>query len=242
MLSVPSTWPWPDGLLVPKAHAAGELAQLVLRDARHDRQAELAVLLDGVDAVVLEDHGHAVSQQVARVGDAVHGVAGKARDFLGNDEVKAPGLGILDHALKADAALGADAGDALVHIALHERPVWVCGDLIGKILDLVGIGKRLLLGIRGDARVKGHPQRDLPNIRVLELLPNGEDVHGVPPTPSRVFPYSISRLEQACKLYEKSDFLPNLSHIFSISAFSSSTIRTKKEGIPLTNTCAQSSV
>src|SRR5699024_10099983 len=47
-------------LLMAEFHAARELTQFVLRYRGHYREAQLAVLVEGVDVVVLEEHTHAV--------------------------------------------------------------------------------------------------------------------------------------------------------------------------------------
>ena len=45
----------PDGLLVAKADAAGELAQLILGDGGHDSKPQLSVLVQRIDVVILEE-------------------------------------------------------------------------------------------------------------------------------------------------------------------------------------------
>ena len=47
-------------LLMAEFHAARELPELVLRYRRHYREAQLAVLVERVDVVVLEEHAHSV--------------------------------------------------------------------------------------------------------------------------------------------------------------------------------------
>ena len=51
-------------------------------------------------------------------GQAVDGIAGKAADGLGDDEIDFPGQRISHHGLEALAVLGAGTGDALIRVAV----------------------------------------------------------------------------------------------------------------------------
>ena len=99
-----------DGLAEAELQPLGELAHLVLGYAGHDHQAKLAVCVQGVDVVVLEEHAYAVVQKLLGVLDAVQGGAGEAGDLLGDDEVEAPCLGVPDHSQEAVPPLGGGAG------------------------------------------------------------------------------------------------------------------------------------
>ena len=46
-------------LLMAEFDAAGQLAQFILRDAGHDGEAQLGVLVEGVNVVVLEENAYA---------------------------------------------------------------------------------------------------------------------------------------------------------------------------------------
>ena len=50
-----------DGLLVTEFHTRGQLAQLVLRDRRHDGQAQFGILIECVDVVILKKYAHAAA-------------------------------------------------------------------------------------------------------------------------------------------------------------------------------------
>ena len=61
------------------------------------------------DAVIQELLGDAGFLEPADSGQTVHRVLGKPADVIGHDEIDFPGQRILDHALEALSALGADA-------------------------------------------------------------------------------------------------------------------------------------
>ena len=77
--------------------------------------------------------------QLSDGGQAVDGIAGKAADGLGDDEINFPGQRISHHGLEALAVLGAGAGDALIGIDLHEFPVVPRLYVLGVIVDLCPI-------------------------------------------------------------------------------------------------------
>ena len=79
-----------DGLPETELQPLGQLAHLVLSHPGHDHQPELAVGVQGVDVVVLEQYPHVVFQQLLSVLDAVQRRTGKAGDLLRDDEVKPP--------------------------------------------------------------------------------------------------------------------------------------------------------
>ena len=85
------------GLLMPEFHAGADLAALVLCHRSHDGKSELAVLIERVDAVVLEIHRYAVCEKLSRVLNAVERVTGESRDLFGDDQIKLAVQSIIDH-------------------------------------------------------------------------------------------------------------------------------------------------
>ena len=140
-----------------KFQSLGKLSHLILGNARHDDQTKLAVGIQGVDVVILEEHAHIVLQQLLGVLDAVQGGAGKTGDFLGDDKVKQPRLGIPDHTIEIISPLGAGAGDALIDVPRHKGPVGFALDQLGVILHLVFQGVQLFILICRNTGVKGYP-------------------------------------------------------------------------------------
>ena len=157
----------------------GQLAHLVLRDGGHDGEAQLGVPVEGVDVVVLKEHADAVPQQLARVADAVEGVAGEAADLLGHNEVEPPGFGVLNHAEKLLASLDRGAADALVHVAAGKGPVRIGADIVLKVADLIAEAVDLLLLVGRNAGVVGHGKRGVKDAAALCLhFVQSADIHG----------------------------------------------------------------
>ena len=126
-----------DSLLMAEFHTAGELAKLVLGDGGHDGKTKLGVLVQGVDVVVLEEHGNTCAEKIAGVLDGVQGVTGKTGDLLSDDQIEFTCLCILYHPVEILALLGGDTGKTLVHIAGHILPggifmdqIFIKGDLV----------------------------------------------------------------------------------------------------------------
>ena len=164
-------------LLVAELDAARQLAQLVLRDAGHDGEAQLGVLVERVDVVVLEKNADACGKQLARVADAVECISGETGDLLGEDEVKFVVLRVLHHALKVVALARGHAGKTLVNVAVDERPCRVAGDIVAVVADLVVERVELLVAVGRNARVKRYAQSNVAEPRCAQLLPYRKDVH-----------------------------------------------------------------
>ena len=161
--------------------AAGQLAQFILRNAGHDGEAQLGVLVERVDVVVLEENADAGGKQLARVADAVERVAGKTGDLLGEDEVEFVVLRVLHHALKVVALARRYAGQTFVDIAVDERPGRVAGDIVAVVANLVVERVELFIAVGRNARVKGHAERDIAEPRCAQQLPYCKDVHKAAP-------------------------------------------------------------
>ncbi len=157
--------------------AARKLAQLVLRDAGHDGKAQLGVLVERVDVVVLEKNADACGEQLARVPDAVERVARETGDLLGEDEVEFVVLRVLYHALKVVALARRHTGKTFVDIAVNEDPRRIAADEIAVVADLVVERVQLLVAVGRNTRVEGYAQRDVAEPRRAQLLPYRKDVH-----------------------------------------------------------------
>ena len=170
-----------DRLLMAEFDAAGQLAQFILRNAGHDGEAQLGVLVERVDVVVLEENAYACGKQLARIADAVERVAGKTGDLLGEDEVEFVVLRVLHHALEVVALARRHAGQTFVDIAVDERPGRVAGDIVAVVANLVVERIELFIAVGRNARVKGHAERDIAEPRCAQLLPYCKDVHKAAP-------------------------------------------------------------
>ena len=140
-----------------------ELAYLILCDTCHDHQSELAIAIQCVDVVILEQDAHIVLQQLLRVLDAVQRIAGEARYLLRDDEVKHSPLGVCDHPQEAVPLVGTCAGNALVYVSGDVRPVGIFLNKLCVVLNLV-FQTALLLHLLGrNAGIEGHAQRQVIN-------------------------------------------------------------------------------
>lgn len=166
-----------DGLAAAELHAGGNLAAFVLGDAGHDGEPQLTVRVQGVDAVVHEKHAHVPAQQVAGVGEGINGVAGKTADLLGEDQVEAAFLAVLDHLQKVLTLADAGAADALVDIAWHKRPPFDALDLLGEVGLLVFQGIELLVLVGGHAGIEGDAEGQVVNGAGFELLADESGFH-----------------------------------------------------------------
>lgn len=167
-----------DGLAAAEFHAGGNLAALVLGDAGHDGEPQLAVRIQGVDAVVHKKHAHVPAQKVAGVGERIDGVAGKAADLLGKDQVEAALFAVLDHLQKMLTLADAGAADAFVNIARHKRPPLDTLDLLGEVGLLVFQGVELLVLVGGHAGVEGDAEGQVVNGAGFQLLADESGFHG----------------------------------------------------------------
>ena len=131
-------------------------ATLLLGQTGHDGEQQLALAVEGVDVLLLEEALAAGVLELADDGEAVHGVAGEAADGFGDDEVYLSIQGIRHHAVEAVPVLGVQAGDTLVRIDAHELPVGVGLDVLGVVVHLGLIAGILLIAVRGHTGVPGH--------------------------------------------------------------------------------------
>ena len=108
---------------LPRFHALTGFAALVLRNACHNCQANLAVAVHGPDAVIDKIDLHAVLLQLAGCVQGIYRVAGKAGQFAGHDQVKPALFCVLQHLHKRGALFHLRAGDALIDVTGHDVPV-----------------------------------------------------------------------------------------------------------------------
>ena len=150
------------------------LAAFLLRHARHNRQAELAVVLTSIDPVIDEYHAHPVPPEPPRAGQRIHRVAGEAGHLLGQDQVDLPLLRGGQHLLKGRPVARGGAGQSLVRIHPRQLPVRLAADILREIAALVFQGVPLVVlrcryaAVRGDPKLcAGHrsPARSLSSAR-----------------------------------------------------------------------------
>ena len=182
---VPKNMAVSDGLPEPELQPFRQLAHLILRHAGHHHQPELAVAVQSVDVVVLEQDGHAAVQQFLRILDTVQRIPGKPGNLLGDNQVEPPLPGVCNHAQEPLPPPGAGAGDALVHIAGDVCPPGIFFNQLRVVLNLVFQTALLFRLFRGNPGVKGHPQGQVIDGHSLpEPLPEPRDsCHSSPPPP-----------------------------------------------------------
>ena len=110
----------------------GNAAAFFLCKARHDRQEQLALAVEGVNALLFEVAFHAMLFELANGGQAVHGVSGEAADGLGYNQINLSGQRIRDHLIEAIPVAGVQAADAFVRIYFDKLP-------FGMLLDVIGV-------------------------------------------------------------------------------------------------------
>ena len=92
---------------------------------------QLAVLLQRIDIFLLEDDCDAKLFERPDIVEAVHRVAGEARNRLGQDDIDFLLAAVPDHPHEVLALLGRGSGDALVRKDACHRPSGVGHDFIG---------------------------------------------------------------------------------------------------------------
>ena len=154
------------------AHILGDGDGFLLRKGAHHAQKHLIGHGAGIEMLFFKYHRYAKLFQFPDRGDAVLRVTGKPGQGFDQNAVDLPVPAILHHALEILSFVGAGAGDALVGVNVHERPVLMAGDQCGVVPHLRGEGMLLILGITADASVSTNPQSG------GLLLPDGfNDLH-----------------------------------------------------------------
>ena len=143
-------------LLAPAHPAAGALA-LGLGEGPVQGDQELALRVDGVDVLFLEDDWDTQAPQLPGEVEGVHGVAGEAGDGFSQNHVDLPLPALADHPQELLPLAGGGAGDALVREYPGHRPARFLHDLLGVVGELIFIAGELLLAVRGHPAVGRHP-------------------------------------------------------------------------------------
>ena len=97
--------------------------RFLLSQAAHDGDQQLALAVEGVDVLLLEKALAAVLLQLAVGRQAVHRVAGKPTDGLGDDQIDLSGQCVRDHLIEAVPVPGGHGADTLIGVDLYEVPV-----------------------------------------------------------------------------------------------------------------------
>ena len=125
------------GLSIAKLYPFRGLAAFFLGNNSHDREAELRILIHGVEVDILDQHAHIISKQLPHRLHTVHDVPGKAGNLFCQDKVKSPRLCIPYHFQKLWALIGSGPCNALIYIARNILPLFAALDLAFKISDLM---------------------------------------------------------------------------------------------------------
>ena len=123
-----------------------------------ERNEEFAFRVDGVDVLLLEDHGNAETSQLTGIADGVQRISGEAGDRLGEDHIDLALPALTNHAKELLAPTGGGSCDALIRENVHHRPIRILHDLLGVERFLVLIAGQLLFITGGYAAVSGDAQ------------------------------------------------------------------------------------
>ena len=116
---------------------------------------QFALPVKSPDVFLFEEAFHAFLLQVADGRQAVHGVAGKAADRLGDDQINLSVQRVLYHLLEAFAVLDACAGNTFIGVYAAELPIGVAFDEVCVVVHLRLIAGQLFLVVSGDPGVSG---------------------------------------------------------------------------------------
>ena len=151
----------PHGLPLAPDDVGGHGLALRLGKGAHHGDEHLTVHLQGIDVLLLEDHGDTQGAQGADVVEAVHRVPGEAGDGLDQHQVDLLLTASADHPLELRPLLGRSAGDALIREDPRHGPLGIGHDLVG-VVGLLGlVAGELLLIIRGHPAVSRDTQMAL---------------------------------------------------------------------------------
>ena len=140
------------------ADVAADALAFGLGEGAVEGDEKFALRVDGVDVLLLEDHGDAQVPKLSGVLDHVQGVPGEAGQGFRQDEVDPALAALADHLLELFAALHRSSGDALVRKHRGHGPLGVLCDFLGVIGPLCLVACELLLVVGGDAAVGGDPK------------------------------------------------------------------------------------
>ena len=103
-----------------------------------------------------DTHGRPHGIEHTDDGHTVDDVSGKTGNTLCDDEVNFSCFGICDHAIKSISLIQRSAGNTLISVNLHQRPVVMATDHIFVVILLKLVGAGLLDVIRGNTNIDGH--------------------------------------------------------------------------------------
>lgn len=130
-----------DGLTLAPADIGGDGFTFGLGEGGVERNEEFTFRINGVDVLLLEDHGDAEASQLTGIADGIQRVSGEAGDRLGEDHIDLALPALADHAKELLAPAGGGSCDALVREDVHHRPIRILHDLLGVEGFLVLIGR-----------------------------------------------------------------------------------------------------
>ena len=163
------------GLPLAPAHPAAGVLALRLGESPVEGDEELALRVDGVDVLFLEDDGDAQAPKLPGVVEGIHCVPGKAGDRFRQDQVDLPLAALADHAQKFLPFGGRGAGDPLVREHARHGPARLLHDFLCIVAELISVAGELFLTVRGDSGVCGHPQIPLLRLLLGRLCLGGND-------------------------------------------------------------------
>ena len=123
-----------------------------------ERDEEFTFRVDGVDVLLLEDHGDAKAPQLTGVADGIQRISGEAGDGFSKDHVDLALSALTDHTQEILTPAGGGSRDALIREDIHHCPLRIFHDLFGVEGFLVFVAGQLLLITGGDAAVGGNTQ------------------------------------------------------------------------------------
>ena len=147
-----------DGLALAPADIGGDGFALGLCEGGVERDEEFTFRIDGVDVLLLEDHGDAKAPQLTGVADGIQRISGEAGDRFGKDHVDLALSALADHTQEILTPAGGGSRDALIREDIHHCPLRIFHDLFGVEGFLVFVAGQLLLITGGDAAIGGNTQ------------------------------------------------------------------------------------
>ena len=114
-----------------------------------ERDEEFTFRVDGVDVLLLEDHGDAKAPQLTGVADGIQRISGEAGDRFGKDHVDLALSALADHTQEILAPTGGGSRDALIRENIHHCPLWIFHDLFCVEGFLVFIAAKLFIFFGG---------------------------------------------------------------------------------------------
>ena len=140
---------------------AGDGFALRLGKGSHHSQHQFCGLVHGIDVFFFKVDRDALCFQHSDVVEAVHRIAGKSGDRLGEDQVDLALLAPFHHPHEVCPLLDRCAGGTLIREDVGHRPRLVLHDLIGIVIFLRLVAVELILLFGGYPAVGRHPELPL---------------------------------------------------------------------------------